>query len=139
MQYKSINKHLFSFSPLVSFNSIGIPEVIIIFTVLFFVFFIGIFISILVFRDAKKLGMNPWFWTAVAVFIPSFIGVIIYLIVRQSAQKVCVNCSRGIQGDYKVCPYCGHSQELICEKCKKKVDSDWKICPYCKNPLNSTE
>jgi RNA polymerase subunit RPABC4/transcription elongation factor Spt4 len=79
--------------------------------------------------------MDPWLWITVAVFVPNFIGLIIYLIVRQSVKNACVNCGKGIQKEFKICPYCGQNQEIVCENCKKAVAPDWSTCPYCAHPL----
>jgi len=79
--------------------------------VLVFVIIIMILVAILVFRDAKKLGLNPWLWTLVAVYTPNGVGIIIYLIVRYNETKIlrCVSCGRKIESGFKVCPYCGSS------------------------------
>lgn len=90
----------------------------------------------LVYRDAVKRGLDPWLWATVAVFVPNLIGVIIYLIVRQWGQNTCINCSKPIQKDFKLCPYCGKKQENICDNCKKTVARDWSVCPYCAHPLS---
>jgi RNA polymerase subunit RPABC4/transcription elongation factor Spt4 len=91
----------------------------------------------LVYRDAKKHGMDPYLWATIATFIPFFLGVIVYLVVRSSnGRTTCANCGRPIHGDYKVCPYCGHGRELLCPACAKPVASDWKTCPYCAHTLH---
>ena len=92
-------------------------------------------VSRLVYRDAVKRGMDPWLWMTVAVFVPNMIGLIIYLIVRQSVKNACINCGKGIQKEFKICPYCGQNQEIVCENCKKAVAPDWSTCPHCAHPL----
>jgi len=94
-----------------------------------------IIVGRLVYLDAAKRGLDPWLWATVAVFVPNLIGVIIYLVVRQSAKNTCLNCGKKIEKDFKICPYCGHKQELVCENCKKAVARDWSVCPYCAHPL----
>jgi RNA polymerase subunit RPABC4/transcription elongation factor Spt4 len=98
-----------------------------------------VIVGTLVFKDAAKRGMDPWLWATVAVFVPNLIGVVIYLVARQSYKSACINCGKGIQKDFKICPYCGQNQELVCENCKKTVARDWKVCPYCSHPLSETE
>lgn len=92
-------------------------------------------VGTLVYRDAAKRGMDPWLWATVAVFVPHLIGVILYLVVRHTIKNVCINCGKGIQKDYKICPYCGQKQEMACSNCKKTVSRDWSVCPYCSHPL----
>lgn len=94
-----------------------------------------IIVGRLVYMDAAKRGLDPWLWATVAVFVPNLIGVIIYLIVRQSAKKVCLNCGKRIEKDFKICPYCGQKQEMACENCNKAVARDWSLCPYCGHQL----
>lgn len=92
-------------------------------------------IATLVYKDAKKKGMDPWLWATVATFMPNLIGVIIYLIVRYNVKKTCVACSKGLQGDFMVCPYCGASQELLCPSCEAPTAPEWNICPHCGSRL----
>ena len=88
-------------------------------------------IAIIVYKDASKRGMDPWYWATVASFVPLFIGVIVYLLERRSVKRTCLNCGEGLQENFKVCPYCGQNQEISCEKCQKAIAPDWKLCPYC--------
>ncbi|MBP7867906.1 MAG: zinc ribbon domain-containing protein [Acidobacteria bacterium] len=96
-------------------------------------------IAALVFRDARKRGLDPWCWATVATFVPNLIGVIIYLIVRSNVKKVCVQCGRGLQGDFVVCPYCGRGQQVLCPACRTPVSPGWKVCPFCARPLEPAE
>lgn len=102
-------------------------------------FALGILATIasIVFRDARKRGLDPWCWATVATFVPNLIGVIIYLIVRYNVKKVCVQCGRGLQGDFVVCPYCGRSQQVLCPACRTPVSPGWKVCPFCARPLET--
>ena len=45
-------------------------------------FLISTFISVWVYRDSKKRGLNAFIWVLVVWIIPFFIGLIIYLKVR---------------------------------------------------------
>ncbi len=92
----------------------------------------------LVYKDAEKRGMDPWMWATVAVYVPNLIGVIIYILVRQTSKKKCVNCGKGIEKDFKLCPYCGQNQDLDCEKCSKPVARDWLMCPHCGHQLRES-
>lgn len=92
-------------------------------------------IGVLVYRDAKKLGMDPWLWVCVAAFLPNLIGLIIYLLVRRSQRRKCVKCLRPLQADFKICPYCGYDQKISCGNCNKTAAPDWTVCPYCGHTL----
>jgi RNA polymerase subunit RPABC4/transcription elongation factor Spt4 len=107
------------------------PLILLLFTILV--------IALIVYRDAAKRGMDPWYWATIAAFVPFFIGLIIYLLERRSVRKVCLNCGKGLQVDFKICPYCGQNQEISCEKCQKEVAPDWKLCPYCGASLNTAQ
>jgi RNA polymerase subunit RPABC4/transcription elongation factor Spt4 len=89
----------------------------------------------LVYRDASRRGLNPWLWATVATFVPNLIGVIIYLIVRTQVNRTCISCGKGIRTDFKVCPYCGETQEHLCAGCQAAVAGDWKVCPHCGQQL----
>ncbi len=88
-------------------------------------------VAIFVYRDAARLGLNPWLWATIAAFIPGMVGLVIYLIIRTEAKIVCINCGKNIREDYKICPFCGQNQKLLCRKCNEPVAADWKVCPRC--------
>ena len=92
-------------------------------------------VGTLVYRDAKRRGMDPWLWATVAVFIPFFIGVVVYLVVRSNGHVTCGNCGQPIKSDYKLCPHCGQRRDGLCPSCNKPVAPDWKVCPYCMHAL----
>jgi len=92
-------------------------------------------VGTIVYRDAKKRGMDPYLWATVAVFIPFFLGIIIYLVVRANGRTTCGSCGRPVQSEYKVCPYCGHRLEQACPACGKPVSAEWKVCPHCEHRL----
>ncbi len=52
----------------------------------------------------------------------------------------CPNCSKQIQSDYSLCPYCGFVFPSHCPQCGKAVKKDFTRCPYCgtrfANPQN---
>ena len=41
---------------------------------------VEVLIGVMVYRDAKARGMEPWLWAAVCVLVPYFIGLFYYLI-----------------------------------------------------------
>ncbi len=38
---------------------------------------VEVLIGVMVYRDAKARGMEPWLWAAVCVLVPYFIGLIV--------------------------------------------------------------
>jgi RNA polymerase subunit RPABC4/transcription elongation factor Spt4 len=96
-------------------------------------------VAILVHRDARKRGMDPWLWATIAAFVPYLIGVIIYLVARSTSGSPCIDCGQKIQRDFLVCPYCGTTQQATCPDCRKTVRPDWKACPYCGRGLGGDE
>jgi RNA polymerase subunit RPABC4/transcription elongation factor Spt4 len=95
-------------------------------------------LGVLVYRDAKKLGMNAWMWTLIAIYAPNGIGFIIYLIFRfnEKKKKHCTSCGKVVSDNFSVCPACGESLGRTCPSCKKPVEIEWKVCPYCRYQLN---
>ncbi len=88
---------------------------------------------ILVIKDAKNRGMEPWMWAFIATFAPNFLGIILYFIVRGKytvIQSKCTKCGNPIKDDFVVCPYCGNKQRS-CKKCGKHLEHEWQACPYC--------
>jgi RNA polymerase subunit RPABC4/transcription elongation factor Spt4 len=94
-----------------------------------------IIVAPLVYKDAKRRGMDPWLWATIASFVPFFIGLIIYLVARSNGRATCESCGRPIRSEFKACPYCGHSRERVCPDCSRPVSPDWKLCPYCEHKL----
>lgn len=103
-------------------------------TVFLFLLWVGA-VGSMVYRDAKKRGMDPYMWATVSVFVPFCLGIIIYLIVRSNGRAVCDKCGATIRSEYKVCPHCGHPQETLCPGCGKTIATEWKVCPYCERKL----
>ena len=106
--------------------------------VVLFILILFTTLGILVYRDAKKLGMNAWMWTLVAIYAPNGIGFIIYLIFRfnEKKKKRCASCGKVVSDKLSICPNCGENVGGICPSCQKAVEDDWKICPYCRYVLN---
>jgi DNA-directed RNA polymerase subunit RPC12/RpoP len=95
-------------------------------------------ISVFVYKDASKRGMDPWMWMTIAVFVPNLIGLIIYIIVRKNTNSYeyrCINCNKPVSSEFNVCPYCGSALNVRCPECGRKVSSEWTLCPYCSKKL----
>ncbi len=105
--------------------------------IIFIVMLVAGPIGYLIYRDAKRLGMNAWMWLLIAIYSPNSIGIIIYLIVRftEKKKKKCGKCGYPITNDYLTCPKCGHTLKNPCSKCGNAIESDWQVCPHCKNTL----
>lgn len=102
-----------------------------------FVLLIPIIIGILVYKDAKRLQMNPWMWTLIAMYVPNLIGLIIYLVVRSNENKKsrCIDCGATLESDYNICPNCGHQLADVCSNCGRYVKKGFSKCPYCGKDL----
>ncbi len=103
-------------------------------TGILFLAWVGI-VATLVFKDARKRGMDPYLWATVAAFVPFFLGIIIYLVVRSNGRVTCDQCGEPIRSEYKVCPHCGHRLENLCPACAKPIAPGWKVCPHCEHRL----
>ena len=46
---------------------------------------------------------------------------------------ICNNCSKEIQNDWAVCPFCGAKiiKKNFCPGCGKEMDPTWSVCPFC--------
>jgi len=113
-----------------------IALVIMSFIVLFVITLFAV-IGVLVYRDAKKMGMNAWMWTLIAIYAPNGVGIIVYLIFRynEKKKKRCASCNYVLTDDFDVCPSCGESFGNSCPGCGKFTETDWKVCPYCRHAL----
>lgn len=97
---------------------------------------IPICIAVFVYRDAKKRGMEPILWAAIAVVIPSFIGLIIYLLARSGRSTLyCAHCGSPVDANYVVCPQCGTALKAYCSACGRPIEPDWKLCANCGAPI----
>jgi RNA polymerase subunit RPABC4/transcription elongation factor Spt4 len=92
--------------------------------------------------DAHRRGSNGFLWGLFVFFAP-VIGLVVYLIlvttregngapgvsVQWQQKQPCSSCGTAIQAEFKICPYCGHSQG--CTGCGQRVEVGWKVCPHC--------
>ena len=94
-------------------------------------------LGVIVYRDARKLGMNAWMWTLIAIFAPNGVGFIIYLIFRftEKKKKHCSSCGKAVSENFSICPNCGENISGACPECSKAIEKDWKVCPYCRHKL----
>ena len=71
--------------------------VLILFLLLATAIYIGVAVTmgVMVYRDAKARGMEPWLWTLISVFAPFFIGLLVYLAVRSGKKPGLVGLPGG--------------------------------------------
>ena len=118
---------------------------------LFSLFVLILWLSVVfwTYRDAERRGMNGLLW-ALLVFFGTFIGFLVYLLVRsepratasaavpqkpEGAGLLCPGCSKPVEVEFEVCPYCKKVLKPPCPSCGKDVKEDWQVCPYCKTEL----
>jgi RNA polymerase subunit RPABC4/transcription elongation factor Spt4 len=107
---------------------------------------IQIGLAVWVALDANRRGSNGLLW-GLLVLVTPIIGLLVYLIMAPSLShrngvangapraaavaeaRRCRECSAEVEGDFKVCPYCGAAQ--TCAQCGKAIRAGWKVCPYC--------
>jgi hypothetical protein len=63
-----------------------------------------------VYADAKRRGMPPIPWTALAFLIPNCVGFVLYFLLRKPILHPCPGCGRGVAPDAAFCPQCGQTQ-----------------------------
>lgn len=104
-------------------------------------FIISIVIGVIVYKDAKKQGLDAWLWSLTAMIVPSFIGALIYLVVsNQYARKwQCSNCKEVVLEDYNLCPKCEAVFQKTCKHCNKVMTPESTICPYCGQAVEATK
>lgn len=93
------------------------------------------------------------------VLVLNFAGLVVYLILRPREtltqkyerqleetymrrdiedEHICPTCSRGIQPDFILCPYCQTALRRTCNNCARVVDLTWPVCPYCAEPAGGS-
>jgi len=51
--------------------------------------------------------------------------------VSSKTESLCPTCSRVVQYDFMLCPYCETILSRNCMGCKHSLQLEWKTCPYC--------
>lgn len=52
------------------------------------------------------------------------------------SKNLCARCSKVLNSEWQVCPYCGYTNPSSCPNCGSKIQTEWKLCPYCSEKLN---
>jgi RNA polymerase subunit RPABC4/transcription elongation factor Spt4 len=86
-------------------------------------------------RDAKRRGMSPTLWTAVAVLIPNALGIILFFVLRQPRSNACPQCGNAVQTGFNFCPRCNYKLSPNCPQCQRLVGINDVYCPYCGTSL----
>ena len=108
------------------------------------------------FRDMRSRSQDPFAHILAALLVAALpvMGVIIYLILRPSEtlaegferaleeeallQEIeerphCPGCSRTVQSDWILCPYCHTRLKKACPDCNSLMELQWNLCPFCGN------
>ncbi|MCP5098719.1 MAG: zinc ribbon domain-containing protein [Chloroflexi bacterium] len=118
----------------------------------------ALWISLVVwaFRDMRARSRDPFaqMLSALVVAVLPIVGIIIYLILRPpetlaegyersleeeallqeiEERPSCPGCSRTVQGDWILCPYCHTRLKKACPDCNSLLDLQWNLCPFCGN------
>jgi hypothetical protein len=103
---------------------------------LFLVAIVGVWFY--VYHDAVRRGMNPWLWTAIAIFTPNLLGILIYLIVRKPLMMECPDCRARLESQLLYCPHCGRQFKQKCPACNAVVEQGFQFCGGCGASLSAT-
>lgn len=108
------------------------------------------------FRDMRLRSRDPFAQLLAALLVAALpgVGIIIYLILRPpetlaevyeraleeeallqeiEERPACPGCSRTVQENWILCPYCHTRLKKACPDCNSLMDLNWNLCPYCGN------
>ncbi|MBK8984800.1 MAG: zinc ribbon domain-containing protein [Chloroflexi bacterium] len=122
------------------------------------------------FRDMRSRSRDPFAQILAALVVAAlpFVGLIIYFILRPpetlaeayeraleeeallqeiEERPSCPGCSRTIDANWILCPYCHTRLRKACPDCHSLMELSWNLCPFCGNqhidlyhvPLPTTE
>ncbi len=119
---------------------------------------VALWVSLIVwaYRDMRSRSRDPLaqFLSALVVAALPIVGIVIYLILRPPETLVeayeraleeeallqeieerpsCPGCSRTVQSDWILCPYCHTRLKKACQDCNSLLDLQWNLCPFCGN------
>ncbi len=63
-----------------------------------------------VYGDARRRGMPPIPWTALAVMVPNCLGFVLYFLLRKPLLQFCPSCGCGVSVAAAFCSGCGQPQ-----------------------------
>jgi RNA polymerase subunit RPABC4/transcription elongation factor Spt4 len=108
------------------------------------------------FRDMRARSRDPFAQILAALVVAAlpFVGIIIYFILRPpetlaqayeraleeeallqeiEERPACPGCSRTIDGNWILCPYCHTRLRKACPDCHALMELSWNLCPFCGN------
>lgn len=91
-------------------------------------------------KDEDSLGkfeaQQMLLWTQMAARDLEFIPI------EETVQRIdeiettiCSGCGKGVEAEWKFCPFCGRPMSSVCLMCMRPVEYNWKVCPYCETRL----
>lgn len=108
------------------------------------------------FRDMRARSRDPFAQILAALLVAALpgVGVVIYLILRPpetlaeayeraleeeallqeiEERPACPGCSRTVDPNWILCPYCHTRLKKACPDCNALMELNWNLCPYCGN------
>ncbi|MEM7334054.1 MAG: zinc ribbon domain-containing protein [Chloroflexota bacterium] len=108
------------------------------------------------FRDMRARSRDPFAQILAGLVVAALpiVGVIIYLILRPpetlaeayeraleeeallqeiEERPSCPGCSRTMNPNWILCPYCHTRLKKACQDCNSLLDLQWNLCPFCGN------
>ena len=124
--------------------------------IIFLALFVALWMSLIVwaYRDMRLRSRDLFaqILTVLVVTLLPVIGILIYLILRPTEtlaeaferslleetllQEIenkphCPGCSRQVQKEWQICPYCHVRLKRQCFNCQELVEMQWSVCPFC--------
>lgn len=112
--------------------------ILVILTVLSFV--MTVFLSIWVYKDAKKRGIDPLMWVLLTALLPYCIGAMVYMSERDKKKLyLCPRCGKELKDENAVCPSCLLQVKKQCPTCGSACGPQWRNCSSCGNEMPQTD
>jgi type II secretory ATPase GspE/PulE/Tfp pilus assembly ATPase PilB-like protein len=54
---------------------------------------------------------------------------------KEELTTICLHCGKGVNLDFRDCPYCKKPLVPTCNSCERIVQPEWVVCPHCRNDL----
>lgn len=106
------------------------------------------------FRDMRARSRDPFAQLLAALVVAALplVGIVIYFILRPpetlaeayeraleeeallqeiEERPACPGCSRTIEANWLLCPYCHTRLRKVCPDCHSLMELSWNLCPYC--------
>lgn len=106
------------------------------------------------FRDMRARSRDPFAQLLAALVVAALplVGIVIYFILRPpetlaeayeraleeeallqeiEERPACPGCSRTIEANWLLCPYCHTRLRKVCPDCHSLMELSWNLCPFC--------